>query len=48
MWFYGRLKGLTEEEVKSELETLLDDVGLLGKRHEQTKNLSGKMDNQTE
>lgn len=43
VWFYGCLKGLSEEEVKSELDTLLDDVGLLHKRHEQTKNLSGKL-----
>lgn len=42
MWFYGCLKGLSEAEVKAELDTLLDDVGLLHKRHEQTKNLSGK------
>lgn len=44
MWFYGCLKGLSEAEVISELDTLLDDVGLLHKRHEQTKNLSGKLD----
>ncbi|KAM9848252.1 phospholipid-transporting ATPase ABCA1 [Aulostomus maculatus] len=43
VWFYGRLKGLSEAEVKAELDTLLDDVGLLHKRHEQTKNLSGGM-----
>lgn len=42
MWFYGCLKGLSEAEVKAELDTLLEDVGLLHKRHEQTKNLSGK------
>lgn len=44
VWFYGCLKGLSEAEVKSELDTLLDNVGLLHKRHEQTKNLSGKVD----
>ncbi|KAL1023254.1 hypothetical protein UPYG_G00038330 [Umbra pygmaea] len=43
VWFYGRLKGLSGAEVKEELDTLLDDVGLLHKRHEQTKNLSGGM-----
>ncbi|XP_062279433.1 phospholipid-transporting ATPase ABCA1 [Scomber scombrus] len=43
VWFYGCLKGLSEAEVKAELDTLLDDVGLLEKRHEQTKNLSGGM-----
>ncbi|KAM6921905.1 phospholipid-transporting ATPase ABCA1 [Xenentodon cancila] len=43
VWFYGCLKGLSEEQVKAELNTLLEDVGLLHKRHEQTKNLSGGM-----
>ncbi|XP_042371438.1 phospholipid-transporting ATPase ABCA1 [Plectropomus leopardus] len=43
VWFYGCLKGLSETEVKAELDTLLEDVGLLHKRHEQTKNLSGGM-----
>lgn len=42
MWFYGCLKGLSEEKVKAELGTLLEDVGLLHKRHDLTKNLSGK------
>ncbi|KAG8003116.1 ATP-binding cassette sub-family A member 1 [Nibea albiflora] len=43
VWFYGCLKGMSEAEVKAELDTLLGDVGLLHKRHEQTKNLSGGM-----
>ncbi|XP_047443764.1 phospholipid-transporting ATPase ABCA1 isoform X2 [Mugil cephalus] len=43
VWFYGCLKGLSEDEVKAELDILLEDVGLLHKRHEQTKNLSGGM-----
>ncbi|KAG7282815.1 hypothetical protein CRUP_012204 [Coryphaenoides rupestris] len=43
VWFYGRLKGLSAEEVKGEMDTLLEDVDLLHKRHEQTKNLSGGM-----
>ncbi|XP_036067424.1 phospholipid-transporting ATPase ABCA1 isoform X3 [Oryzias melastigma] len=43
VWFYGCLKGLSEEKVKAELDTLLEDVGLLHKRHEQTRNLSGGM-----
>ena len=42
MWFYGCLKGLSKEKVKAELDILLEDVGLLHKRHEQTRNLSGK------
>uniref|UniRef100_A0AAV2KS39 ABC transporter domain-containing protein n=1 Tax=Knipowitschia caucasica TaxID=637954 RepID=A0AAV2KS39_KNICA len=43
VWFYGRLKGLSEEEVRQELDTLLEDVGLLHKKREQAKNLSGGM-----
>ncbi|XP_054645244.1 phospholipid-transporting ATPase ABCA1-like isoform X2 [Dunckerocampus dactyliophorus] len=43
VWFYGCLKGLPEAQVKAEVDSLLDDVGLLHKRHEQTKNLSGGM-----
>ncbi|KAM4548979.1 phospholipid-transporting ATPase ABCA1 isoform 1-T1 [Odontesthes bonariensis] len=43
VWFYGCLKGLSEEKLKAELDILLEDVGLLHKRHEQTKNLSGGM-----
>uniref|UniRef100_A0A669EVN9 P-type phospholipid transporter n=1 Tax=Oreochromis niloticus TaxID=8128 RepID=A0A669EVN9_ORENI len=29
VWFYGCMKGLSEAEVKAELDTLLEDVGLL-------------------
>lgn len=41
VWFYGRLKGLDNDEVMEETASLLDDVGLLHKRHEETRNLSG-------
>ncbi|XP_062888600.1 phospholipid-transporting ATPase ABCA1-like isoform X1 [Mobula hypostoma] len=43
IWFYGRLKGLTEEEVKEEIKLMIEDIGLEHKRQEQTKNLSGGM-----
>ncbi|XP_040393589.1 phospholipid-transporting ATPase ABCA7 isoform X2 [Cygnus olor] len=43
IWFYGRLKGLAEEQVKVEMEQLLRDTGLPHKRREQTRNLSGGM-----
>ncbi|KAM4739857.1 phospholipid-transporting ATPase ABCA1 isoform 1-T1 [Anableps anableps] len=43
VWFYGCLKGLSEENVMAEMSALLEDVGLLHKRHDQTKNLSGGM-----
>ncbi|XP_017334205.1 phospholipid-transporting ATPase ABCA1 isoform X2 [Ictalurus punctatus] len=43
VWFYGRLKGMTDVEVREEMATLLEDVGLMHKWHEQTRNLSGGM-----
>ncbi|NXH41285.1 ABCA1 protein, partial [Dicaeum eximium] len=41
VWFYGRLKGLSEQQVQEEMEQLLQDTGLPHKRREQTRNLSG-------
>lgn len=32
---------MSSAEVKEEMASLLEDVGLLQKRHEQTRNLSG-------
>uniref|UniRef100_A0A3B1K8P2 P-type phospholipid transporter n=1 Tax=Astyanax mexicanus TaxID=7994 RepID=A0A3B1K8P2_ASTMX len=43
VWFYGHMKGMSSSEVKEEMASLLEDVGLTHKRHEQTKNLSGGM-----
>ncbi|KAM9369070.1 LOW QUALITY PROTEIN: phospholipid-transporting ATPase ABCA7 [Phaethornis superciliosus] len=43
VWFYGRLKGLSEEQVKAEMKQLIQDMGLLHKCREPTKNLSGGM-----
>ncbi|XP_067415194.1 phospholipid-transporting ATPase ABCA7 [Emydura macquarii macquarii] len=43
VWFYGRLKGLSGEQVKEEMKQIIQDVGLPHKRREQTKNLSGGM-----
>ncbi|NXK66814.1 ABCA1 protein, partial [Sylvietta virens] len=43
IWFYGRLKGLSEQRVQEETEQLLRDTGLPHKRREQTRNLSGGM-----
>ncbi|XP_051767983.1 LOW QUALITY PROTEIN: phospholipid-transporting ATPase ABCA1 [Ctenopharyngodon idella] len=43
VWFYGRMKGMSMGDVKKEINSLLEDVGLQHKRHEQTKNLSGGM-----
>lgn len=45
VWFYGCLKGMSSAEVKEEMASLLEDVGLLHKRREQTRNLSGALIN---
>ncbi|ROL50265.1 ATP-binding cassette sub-family A member 1 [Anabarilius grahami] len=43
IWFYARLKGLSEEEVKAEMEQILNDTGLPHKRKSRTSQLSGGM-----
>uniref|UniRef100_A0A4W3JP09 ABC transporter domain-containing protein n=1 Tax=Callorhinchus milii TaxID=7868 RepID=A0A4W3JP09_CALMI len=43
VWFYARLKGLSEKEVKAEVEQMVVDVGLPNKRKETTRKLSGGM-----
>lgn len=43
IWFYGRLKGLSEQQVREEMEQIVQDVGLPHKRQELTKNLSGEL-----
>ncbi|XP_052005252.1 phospholipid-transporting ATPase ABCA1b [Xyrauchen texanus] len=43
IWFYARLKGLSEEEVKAEMEQILADTGLPHKRKSRTSQLSGGM-----
>lgn len=43
IWFYARLKGLPEEQVKGEIEHILQDTGLPHKRHSRTSTLSGGM-----
>uniref|UniRef100_A0A1A7XIW1 P-type phospholipid transporter n=2 Tax=Iconisemion striatum TaxID=60296 RepID=A0A1A7XIW1_9TELE len=43
IWFYARLKGLSEEQVKSEIEHILQDTGLPHKRRSRTSTLSGGM-----
>ena len=42
IWFYARLKGLPEEMVKSEMEQIVNDVGLPHKRQSRTSTLSGQ------
>ncbi|XP_042338907.1 phospholipid-transporting ATPase ABCA1-like, partial [Plectropomus leopardus] len=43
IWFYGRLKGLSEQQVKGEIEQILQDTGLPHKRNSRTSALSGGM-----
>ncbi|KAM4810632.1 phospholipid-transporting ATPase ABCA1 [Rhinophrynus dorsalis] len=43
IWFYARLKGLSEEKVKAEMEQMLTDVGLPNKKKYKTSQLSGGM-----
>lgn len=42
IWFYGRLKGLSAAAVGPEQDHLLRDIGLVPKRHTQTRHLSGE------
>lgn len=42
IWFYGRLKGLSAAAVGPEQDLLLQDVGLVPKRHALTRYLSGE------
>ncbi|KAM8909147.1 phospholipid-transporting ATPase ABCA1-like isoform 2-T2 [Spinachia spinachia] len=43
IWFYGRLKGLSEQQVKGEIEQILQDTGLPHKRTSRANALSGGM-----
>uniref|UniRef100_A0A673GSD4 P-type phospholipid transporter n=1 Tax=Sinocyclocheilus rhinocerous TaxID=307959 RepID=A0A673GSD4_9TELE len=43
IWFYARLKSLSEEDVKAEMEQILTDTGLQHKRKSRTSQLSGGM-----
>ncbi|MEQ2200903.1 hypothetical protein XENOCAPTIV_004607, partial [Xenoophorus captivus] len=43
IWFYARLKGLSEEQVSGEIEHILQDTGLPHKRRSRTSTLSGGM-----
>lgn len=43
IWFYARLKGLSEEKVKTEMEQMVIDVGLPNKKKCKTSQLSGNI-----
>lgn len=42
IWFYGRLKGLSVAAMSPEQDQLLRNVGLVPKRHTQTRHLSSE------
>lgn len=42
IWFYARLKGLPEKQVKEEMEQMAMDVGLPHKLKARTSKLSGR------
>ncbi|KAK2865907.1 hypothetical protein Q7C36_001963 [Tachysurus vachellii] len=43
IWFYARLKGLSEEKVRFEMDQIITDLGLPHKRKSRTSQLSGGM-----
>lgn len=43
LWFYARMKGLESKATELEMNKLLEDTGLVKKRDELAKNLSGGM-----
>lgn len=43
LWFYARLKGMARTDTLDEMERMLKDTGLVSKRDEPSKNLSGGM-----
>ena len=43
IWFYARLKGMSSDDVKMEMNQIIKDVGLPHKRREQARTLSGKV-----
>lgn len=42
IWFYARLKGLSEKKVKAEMDQILYDTGLPHKCKSKTSELSGR------
>lgn len=43
LWFFARLRGLENDQVKKEMEQMIKDVGLPHKRKELSSSLSGGM-----
>ncbi|ESP01294.1 hypothetical protein LOTGIDRAFT_212836 [Lottia gigantea] len=43
IWFYASLKGCTKQQVQTEMPKIIEDVGLVNKTKEMSRNLSGGM-----
>ncbi|XP_039629926.1 ATP-binding cassette sub-family A member 2 isoform X3 [Polypterus senegalus] len=43
LWFYSRLKGMAEEEIRKEMDKMIEDLELSNKRHCLVQTLSGGM-----
>ncbi|XP_016898579.1 ATP-binding cassette sub-family A member 2 isoform X2 [Cynoglossus semilaevis] len=43
LWFYSRLKGMAEEDIRKEMEKMIVDLELSNKRHSLVQTLSGGM-----
>ncbi|GCB61728.1 hypothetical protein scyTo_0007097, partial [Scyliorhinus torazame] len=43
LWFYSRLKGMAEDELRKEMDKMIEDLELSNKRHSLVQTLSGGM-----
>ncbi|GCC24766.1 hypothetical protein chiPu_0003168 [Chiloscyllium punctatum] len=43
LWFYSRLKGMAEDEIRKEMDKMIEDLELSNKRHSLVQTLSGGM-----
>ena len=43
LWFFGKLKGLSSDEIDSEVEKMMESIKLADKANAQTRYLSGGM-----
>ncbi|XP_064420182.1 ATP-binding cassette sub-family A member 2 [Latimeria chalumnae] len=43
LWLYSRLKGMAEEEIRKEMDKMIEDLELSNKRHSLVQTLSGGM-----
>ncbi|XP_036272663.1 ATP-binding cassette sub-family A member 2 isoform X2 [Pipistrellus kuhlii] len=43
LWFYSRLKGMAQEEIRKETDKMIEDLELSNKRHSLVQTLSGGM-----